>query len=150
MATKIRLQRGGAKKKPFYRFVVADSRAPRDGKFIERIGTYNPLIEDNSKRTNIKKERVEYWLSHGAVPTEKVAIIINSLGIANDNPTIKKILSKRDKTIELKKAEIEAKKKAEEEAKKLEEEKAKQEAAEAEQANQEESESSEEANPEEK
>lgn len=125
MATKIRLQRGGAKKKPFYRVVIADSRAPRDGKFIEKIGRFNPLLpKDNAERLVIDQERVKHWLNKGAVPTERVAILIDGLGLANDNPQVKDILKKRDNTIELKKEEI-AKKKAEEEAKKKAEEEAK-------------------------
>ena len=67
MATKIRLSRKGSKKAPFYRIVVADSRAPRDGKFIEIVGTYAPLLaKDNAERVKFKSERLEYWLSTGA------------------------------------------------------------------------------------
>jgi small subunit ribosomal protein S16 len=123
MSTKIRLQRGGAKKRPYYRIVVADSRSSRDGKFIERVGSYNPLLaKDDENRVVLSKDRIEHWLSTGAIPSEKVAIILNQAGVANDNPQINKILGKRAKTIELKKVEIEAKKKAEAEAKKKEEE----------------------------
>jgi small subunit ribosomal protein S16 len=132
MATKIRLQRGGAKKRPFYRVVIADSRAPRDGKFIEKVGTFNPLVsKDNESRLVIQKERVEYWLANGAVPSEKVALLIDSLGIGKDNTSMKEIFKKRNKTIELKKVEIEAKKKAEEEKRKAEEEAKKKEEEEA-------------------
>jgi len=117
MATKIRLQRGGTTNRPYYRFVVATEQAARDGKFIEKIGTFDPLVaKDSPKRMTIKKDRIEYWLSVGAQPSEKVALLITKAGIANDNPTILKILKKRDKTIALKKVQLEAKKKAEAEA----------------------------------
>ena len=82
MAVKIRLARGGSKKRPFYRVVVADVRAPRDGKFIEKLGTFNPLLSsDNSERIIVNKERVEYWINTGAKPTERVAKLITKLGI---------------------------------------------------------------------
>jgi len=70
MAVKIRLTRQGAKKKPFYRIVVADSEAPRDGSFLEVIGTYNPMTEPAT--VDLKGERVAYWLDQGAVPTDTV------------------------------------------------------------------------------
>ncbi|NQU69071.1 MAG: 30S ribosomal protein S16 [Rhodospirillales bacterium] len=74
MALKIRLSRGGAKKRPYYRIVVADSRKPRDGRFIERIGSYNPMLEKGSPdRVVIDIERAKHWLSHGATPSERVA-----------------------------------------------------------------------------
>jgi len=74
MALKLRLARAGAKKRPFYRIVVADSRSPRDGRFIERIGTYDPLKpKDAEDRVKIDQDRAEYWLSKGAQPTDRVA-----------------------------------------------------------------------------
>ena len=74
MSLKIRLARGGAKKRPFYSIVVADSRNPRDGRFIEKIGTYNPLLgRDDEKRVQYNDERAKYWLSKGAKPTDRVA-----------------------------------------------------------------------------
>ena len=74
MALKIRLARGGAKKRPFYRIVVSDSRAPRDGRFIEKLGTYNPLLaKDREDRVQFNDERVRYWLDKGAKPTDRVA-----------------------------------------------------------------------------
>ncbi len=74
MAVKIRLNRMGAKKNPFYRIVVADSRSPRDGRFIEKIGTYNPMLErGNEKRVQLVTERVKYWLGVGAKPSDRVA-----------------------------------------------------------------------------
>lgn len=74
MAVKIRLARGGAKKKPFYRIVVADCEAPRDGRFLEVVGTYDPL-QDPAKVT-LKEDRVGYWLGEGAIPTETVNNIL--------------------------------------------------------------------------
>ena len=79
MAVKIRLARGGSKKKPFYRIVAADVRAPRDGKFLEKLGTFNPLIEEN--RINLNQERVQHWLSTGAEPTDRVHKILAELKI---------------------------------------------------------------------
>jgi small subunit ribosomal protein S16 len=82
MATRIRLARAGAKKKPFYRLVATDQRSPRDGNFIEKLGTYNPLLSaDNKDRFLFNKERVEYWLKTGATPSEKVAIFLWDNGI---------------------------------------------------------------------
>lgn len=82
MATKIRLARGGSKKRPFYRIVVANSLAPRDGDFIEKVGTYNPLLQDNAEtRVVLKAERVAYWLSQGAKPTDRVVLFIEQAGI---------------------------------------------------------------------
>ncbi len=81
MAAKIRLARAGAKKRPFYRVVVADVRAPRDGDFIEKLGTFNPLLpRDNKERVVIDLERVKYWLGHGAKPTERLEKILFELG----------------------------------------------------------------------
>ncbi len=73
MATRIRLSRGGAKKRPFYRIVVADSRSPRDGRYIERLGTYNPMVpKDHPERIILKEERIKHWLSNGATPSDRV------------------------------------------------------------------------------
>jgi small subunit ribosomal protein S16 len=81
MAVKIRLARGGAKKRPFYRVVVANATAPRDGDFLEKVGTYNPLVEDVATRVTLKSDRIEYWLNNGAQPTERVAKFIIDAGI---------------------------------------------------------------------
>ena len=71
MAMKIRLARGGSKKRPFYSIVATDSRMPRDGRFLEKLGTYNPLLaKDDEKRVVMNMERVQHWLSEGAQPTE--------------------------------------------------------------------------------
>lgn len=72
----IRLARGGAKKRPFYRVVVADQRSPRDGRFIEQLGTFNPMVEQNS--TRLVLDRVDYWLKVGAQPSERVGAIIDA------------------------------------------------------------------------
>ena len=74
MALKIRLARGGAKKRPFYRIVVADSRSPRDGRFIEKIGTYDPMVaKDHPDRLRLNAERAKHWISMGALPTDRVS-----------------------------------------------------------------------------
>lgn len=82
MALKIRLSRGGRKARPFYRIVVADSRMARDGRYIERVGSYNPLLNDQDEnRVSLVKERIEYWLSQGAQPTERVAMFLGKAGL---------------------------------------------------------------------
>ncbi|MAW79163.1 MAG: 30S ribosomal protein S16 [Parvularcula sp.] len=82
MSLKIRLARGGAKKRPFYSIVVADSRNPRDGRFIEKIGTYNPLLgRDDEKRVQYDDERAKYWLSKGAQPSDRVARFFSVNGL---------------------------------------------------------------------
>ena len=120
MATKIRLARGGSKKRPFYRIVVADERAPRDGNFIEKIGNFNPMVpKDHKERVLISKERAEHWLKVGAQPTERMQRILSELGMM-EAPKItektKKHLPKA-KAQERVKAKEEAATKAEEEAK---------------------------------
>ena len=83
MAVKIRLARGGAKKRPYYRIVVADGRSPRDGKFIEKVGTYNPMLErDDENRIRLDHDRIKHWLSHGAQPTDRVARFLGDAGLA--------------------------------------------------------------------
>lgn len=82
MALKIRLARGGAKKRPFYRVVVADTRAPRDGRFIEKIGTFNPLLaKDDAARVSLDIERAKHWLGVGALPTDRVARFLTDAGV---------------------------------------------------------------------
>jgi len=81
MAVKIRLARGGSKKRPHYSIVIADERAPRDGRFIEKIGTYNPMLpKDNENRVVFDQERVKYWLASGAQPTDRVSRFLEKLG----------------------------------------------------------------------
>jgi small subunit ribosomal protein S16 len=82
MPLKIRLARGGAKKRPFYSIVVADSRSPRDGRFIERLGTYNPMLDrGHAERVTLKEERVRHWLGVGALPTDRVARFLGDAGL---------------------------------------------------------------------
>ena len=82
MAVRIRLSRGGSKKRPFYRVVAADQRAPRGGRFIEKLGTYNPLLpQDHEQRLVINEERVKYWLGVGAQPTERLEKLFSNLGL---------------------------------------------------------------------
>jgi small subunit ribosomal protein S16 len=82
MAMKIRLARGGSKKRPFYRIVAADSRMPRDGRFIEKLGTYNPLLpKDSEERVKMDAERIQYWISQGAQPTDRVARMLEAAGL---------------------------------------------------------------------
>jgi len=81
VAVVIRMKRMGKRNRAFYRIGAADSRAPRDGKVIENLGTYDPFIADDSKKTVLKKDRIEYWLSVGARPTEKVAALLKKAGI---------------------------------------------------------------------
>jgi small subunit ribosomal protein S16 len=80
MAVKIRLARRGAKKKPFYRIVVADEKCPRDGRFIEVVGTYDPLIEP--AKVTLKEDRVRHWMGEGAIPTETVESLLKKEGFA--------------------------------------------------------------------
>ena len=87
MAVKIRLARGGSKKRPYYRIVVADIRAPRDGKYIERVGSYNPLLpKDHEDRIKLDIDRIKEWLSKGAKPTDRVARFLDAEGILKREP----------------------------------------------------------------
>jgi small subunit ribosomal protein S16 len=82
MGLKIRLARGGTKKRPFYRIVIADVRSPRDGRFIEKVGTYNPLLaKDNENRVTLVEDRIKHWLGHGATPTDRVARFLGAADI---------------------------------------------------------------------
>lgn len=85
MSLKIRLARGGAKKRPFYRIVIADSRMPRDGRFIERVGTFDPLLP-KEKRVVLLKERIEHWMKVGATPTDRVLRFLADAGMATRAP----------------------------------------------------------------
>lgn len=83
MALKIRLARGGAKKRPFYRIVVAEASSPRDGRYVERVGTYNPMVpKDHDQRMTLNNERIAYWLGQGAQPTERVQKMLAIAGLA--------------------------------------------------------------------
>ena len=82
MAMKIRLARGGSKKRPFYRIVAADSRMPRDGRYVEKLGTYNPLLpKDSEDRVKMNLERVQYWMSEGAQVTDRVSRMLEPAGV---------------------------------------------------------------------
>ncbi|WP_297776590.1 30S ribosomal protein S16 [uncultured Roseovarius sp.] len=82
MAMKIRLARGGSKKRPFYRIVAADSRMPRDGRFIEKLGTYNPLLpKDSEDRVKMDVERIQHWLAQGAQPTDRISRMLETAGV---------------------------------------------------------------------
>lgn len=127
MAVAIRLARGGRKNRPHYAVVVADQRAPRDGRFIEKVGTYNPLLaKDDANRVTLNAERITHWLSQGAVPTDRVAIFLGKAGIApmpaqKNNPN-KAEPSAKTKMMVAERAQkkadaVEAAKAAEEEAK---------------------------------
>ena len=111
MALKIRLSRGGAKKRPFYRIVVADSRKPRDGRFIERLGHYDPMLaRDDPKRVIVNEERARHWLGAGASPSHRVALFLAQAGIV-DKPAIAEQTRKnrpRAKAQERLKAAVEA------------------------------------------
>ena len=122
MAVKIRLARGGSKKRPVYRIVAADIRAPRDGRFIEKLGSYNPLLpKDSEERVVLNEERIKHWLDHGALPTDRVARFLDAAGImkreARNNPK-KALLGKKaqERIDEAKQAEEDAKAAAEEAA----------------------------------
>ncbi len=109
MAVKIRLARGGSKKRPFYRIVAADSRMPRDGRFIEKLGTYNPLLpKDSEDRVKMEIERVQYWLSQGAQPTDRVSRFLEAAGVVE-----KKERNNPQKAVPGKKAQERAEEKAE-------------------------------------
>jgi small subunit ribosomal protein S16 len=87
MSLKIRMSRGGAKKRPFYRIVVADTRMPRDGRFIERLGTYDPLLpKDHAERVVLKEDRIKHWLSVGALPSDRVNRFLDAAGIMKRKP----------------------------------------------------------------
>ena len=102
MPVRIRLSRGGAKKRPFFRIVIADSRRARDGKFIERIGTYNPMLEkDNPDRVKIDIEKAKEWIAKGAKPSDRVTLFLSKLGVV-EKPII---TEKTKKHLPKKKAE---------------------------------------------
>jgi len=134
MSVRIRLSRGGSKKRPFYKIVVADKRAPRDGRFIEKVGTYNPLLpKEHEGRLTIAPERIKEWISKGAEITDRVARLLSEKGVvakpaipANQtkkpNPKAKAVERMKAKAeAEKAKAEAEAAAKAEAEAKAAEE-----------------------------
>lgn len=122
MALKIRLARGGSKKRPFYRIVVADVRMPRDGRYIEKLGRYNPLLaKDNEERVVLDEDRIKYWISKGAKPTDRVNRFLDAADImkrdTRNNPNKAKPGTKALERIEEKKQKEEDVKAAAEEAK---------------------------------
>jgi small subunit ribosomal protein S16 len=89
MSVSLRLSRGGSKKRPYYKIVVANSRAPRDGKYLEQVGTYNPLLaKDDANRVRLVEDRVKYWLGVGAQPTDRVARMLDKAGIKERAATV--------------------------------------------------------------
>ncbi|HEX4848237.1 MAG TPA: 30S ribosomal protein S16 [Novosphingobium sp.] len=89
MSVSLRLSRGGSKKRPYYKVVVANSRAPRDGKYLEQVGTYNPLLaKDDENRVRLVEDRVRYWLGVGAQPTDRVARMLDKAGIKERAATV--------------------------------------------------------------
>ena len=114
MALAIRLSRGGRKALPFYRIVVADKRMARDGRYIEKLGTYNPLLQDNNdQRVVLVKERIEYWLKQGAEPSERVAMFLGKAGmIEMPKQTVRPTKSAQSEKTKLRIAEKAEKQKA--------------------------------------
>jgi len=122
MSLKIRLARGGAKKRPYYNIVIADSRSPRDGRFIEKVGSYNPLLaKTDEKRVQYREDRIKHWLSVGARPTDRVARFLSVNGLVEwkhgDNPKKGAPGEKAKERIQERKDKQEAAKAAAEEAK---------------------------------
>jgi small subunit ribosomal protein S16 len=118
MSLKIRLSRAGAKKRPYYRIVIAEASAPRDGRFIEKIGTFNPLLpSDKPERLKLDQERVKHWLKVGAQPTDRVLKMLDQLGMMKREPRNNPIKAKPGKKRqEREKAQAEAQAKAQAEA----------------------------------
>jgi small subunit ribosomal protein S16 len=111
MALKIRLARGGAKKRPFFQIVIADARSPRDGRFVEKVGTYNPMLpQDSQERIRLNTDRIKYWLSVGAQPTDRVALFLGNAKLI-EKPAIRQTPQKSAP-----KAKAQERMKAEEEA----------------------------------
>ena len=112
MSMKIRLARGGSKKRPFYRIVAADSRMPRDGRFIEKLGTYNPLLpKDSEDRVKMDMDRIKHWLGHGAQPTDRIARMLEAAGVLpkteRNNPKKAELGTKAKERLEAKAAKSE-------------------------------------------
>ena len=117
MAMKIRLARGGSKKRPFYRIVAADSRMPRDGRYIEKLGTYNPLLpKDSDERVKMDMDRVQHWLGQGATPTDRVARMLEAAGVLAKKTRSNPVKAKPGKAAQARLDERAEKAKAAEEA----------------------------------
>jgi small subunit ribosomal protein S16 len=98
MATKIRLARGGSKKRPYYKLVIADSRFPRDGRFIEDVGSYNPMLpKDSEERVQLKADRIKHWLGTGALPTDRVEKFLVDAGLHKRSKIKQDLLDQRIK-----------------------------------------------------
>jgi len=126
MSVSMRLSRGGSKKRPYYKIVVSNSRAPRDGKYLEQVGTYNPLLaKDDENRVRLVEDRVRYWIGVGAQPTDRVARMLDKAGIKERAATVnpkkaepgQKAKDRAEEKAEKAAAAIEAAKEAEEAAK---------------------------------
>tara|TARA_R110002126_G_scaffold187440_3_gene336120 strand:+ start:88 stop:507 length:420 start_codon:yes stop_codon:yes gene_type:complete len=105
MATKIRLARAGSKKRPYYQIVIADVRSPRDGRFIEQVGHWNPMLgKDDENRVGLKEDRVKHWLAEGAQPTDRVLRFLSEAGIlareARSNPNKAKLGKKAQERVD--------------------------------------------------
>jgi small subunit ribosomal protein S16 len=108
MSVRLRLARGGTKKRPVYRIVATDSRSPRDGRFLEKLGTYNPLLShENPARIVLREERIRHWLATGAKPSDRVARFLDGAGITS-NTVRHRGTGKKARELEAKKAEAEA------------------------------------------
>jgi small subunit ribosomal protein S16 len=108
MSVRIRLARGGTKKRPFYRIVATDKRSPRDGRFLEKLGSYNPLLpKDDEKRVVLREDRIRHWLGAGALPSDRVCRFLDAAGIT-ENTVKQRGTGKRAQAIAAKKAEAEA------------------------------------------
>ncbi len=108
MSVRIRLARGGTKKRPFYRIVATDKRSPRDGRFLEKLGSYNPLLpKDNENRVVLREDRIRHWLGAGALPSDRVCRFLDAAGIT-ENTAKHRGTGKRAQEIAAKKAEAEA------------------------------------------
>lgn len=121
MAVKLRLARGGAKKRPYYYIVAAHSTSPRDGRYIEQVGTYDPMLKkDNPERIKLNEERCKHWISVGAQPTDRVARFLDAAGLtkrtAKNNPDKAKPKKKAQERMKLEAEKAEAAKKAASEA----------------------------------
>jgi small subunit ribosomal protein S16 len=134
MALKIRLARAGSKKRPYYHVVIADVRSPRDGRFIEQVGAWNPMLPKDAERVTLKEDRIKHWLEHGAQPTDRVARFLDAAGMlkreARSNPNKAKPGKAAQERIAMKQQK-EEEAKAAAEAASAEEEEAKKAAAEA-------------------
>jgi len=113
MALALRMARGGAKKRPYYRIVVADSRMPRDGRYIEKVGTYNPMLpKDDENRVTLMEDRIKHWMSEGARPSDRVSRFLEAAGMlkakTRNNPNKGKPGQKALDLIEEKKGKVEA------------------------------------------